>query len=89
MRPATPGPPFASRLRPTDEIDVEDDGPGVEPGAEALMRKRGGRLDESGGAGLGIAIVEEILAAYGGSLQFDRSTLGGLKAKLALPLGSS
>jgi signal transduction histidine kinase len=72
-----------------DEIDVEDDGPGVEPGAEALMRKRGGRLDESGGAGLGIAIVEEILAAYGGSLQFDRSTLGGLKVKLALPLRST
>jgi signal transduction histidine kinase len=72
-----------------DEIDVEDDGPGVEPGAEALIRKRGGRLDESGGAGLGIAIVQEILVAYGGSLQFDRSALGGLKAKLALPLGSS
>jgi signal transduction histidine kinase len=72
-----------------DEIDIEDDGPGVEPGAEALMRRRGGRLDESGGAGLGIAIVEEILAAYDGSLQFDRSTLGGLKVKLALPLRST
>jgi signal transduction histidine kinase len=66
------------------EIDVEDDGPGVDRQAEALIRKRGGRLDESGGAGLGIAIVQEILEAYGGALLFERSALGGLKARLIL-----
>ena len=70
---------------PSTEIDVEDDGPGVDPQAEALIRRRGGRLDESGGAGLGIAIAEEILAAYDGGLRFDRSPLGGLKASLVLP----
>jgi signal transduction histidine kinase len=66
------------------EIDVEDDGPGIAPDAEALIRRRGGRLDESGGAGLGVAIVQEILDAYGGSLKFERSALGGLKARLLL-----
>ena len=72
-----------------EEIDVEDDGPGVDPQAEALIRRRGGRLDEGGGAGLGIAIAEEILAAYDGGLRFDRSPLGGLKASLILPRGSA
>ncbi len=70
------------------EIDVEDDGPGVGPDREALIRKRGGRLDESGGAGLGISIVQEILDAYGGSLLFERSPLGGLKARLVLATSS-
>ena len=66
------------------EIDVEDDGPGVAPDREALIRQRGGRLDESGGAGLGVAIVQDILDAYGGGLLFERSPLGGLKVRLML-----
>jgi signal transduction histidine kinase len=65
-------------------INVEDDGPGIDIAAEAQVRERGGRLDESGGAGLGIAIVQEILDAYGGQLQLDRSPLGGLKARIEL-----
>jgi signal transduction histidine kinase len=61
-------------------IAVEDDGPGIPPESEALVRQRGGRLDLSGGAGLGLAIVEDILEAYRWRLTLDRCRLGGLGA---------
>ena len=64
-------------------IAVEDDGPGVAPESEALVRRRGGRLDLSGGAGLGLAIVDDILDAYRWSMSLDRSLLGGLKVVMA------
>ena len=64
-------------------IVVEDDGPGIAPEAEALVRQRGGRLDLSGGAGLGLAIVDDILEAYRCRMILDRSPLGGLKVEIA------
>jgi signal transduction histidine kinase len=57
---------------------VEDDGPGLPAESEALIRERGGRLDERGGAGLGLAIVQDVLDAYGATMRFSRSDLGGL-----------
>jgi signal transduction histidine kinase len=60
---------------------VEDDGPGLPEESEALIRERGGRLDERGGAGLGLAIVQDVLDAYGGTLRFSRSELGGLRVE--------
>ena len=64
-------------------IVVEDDGPGIEPNMEALIRQRGGRLDESGGAGLGLSLVQDILDAYRWRMGFERSPLGGLSLRLA------
>jgi signal transduction histidine kinase len=49
---------------------------------EALVRKRGGRLDQSGGAGLGLAIVQDILDAYRWKMAFGRSQSGGLKLSI-------
>lgn len=63
---------------------VEDDGPGLPAESEALIRERGGRLDERGGAGLGLAIVQDVLDAYGGALRFSRSELGGLRVEADL-----
>lgn len=63
--------------RPT--ICVEDDGPGLAPDLEDLARRRGGRLDGGGNAGLGLAIVQDILDVYGWRMDFSRSDLGGLK----------
>ncbi len=60
-------------------VTIEDDGPGVPDTLTAVIVERGKRLDEQG-AGLGLAITEEILEAYGRSLRLERSNLGGLSA---------
>jgi len=62
-------------------IVVEDDGDGLCDGAYEAVLARGVRLDQrSQGAGLGLAIVQDVLEAYGWTLQLDRSDLGGLRA---------
>lgn len=64
---------------------IEDDGPGIpeEQTREALTRGR--RLDETKpGTGLGLAIVADLVKEYGGRLHLSRSSLGGLKATVAL-----
>jgi signal transduction histidine kinase len=67
-------------------IDVEDDGPGVEPSMRDVVLQRGVRADEAAdGSGLGLAIVRDLSELYGGSITLDRSPAGGLRARLALP----
>lgn len=70
-------------------IDIEDDGHGIAPEARASVVKRGVRMDErGGGAGLGLAIVIDVLDAYGCRLDLGASELGGLKARVRLPAGA-
>jgi signal transduction histidine kinase len=64
-------------------IIVEDDGPGIDPAMDEFIRLRGWRLDHTGGAGLGLAIVQDILDAYGWRMEFARSDLGGLRVRLS------
>ena len=64
---------------------VEDDGPGIPSDARAEMLRRGGRLDQSGAAGLGLAIVSDLLDAYGWRLELGTSDLGGLRVELKPP----
>jgi signal transduction histidine kinase len=65
-------------------ITVEDDGPGIAPAERARMLERGARLDRRGeGAGLGLAIVQDVLSAYRWRLILASSDLGGLKAIVA------
>lgn len=60
---------------------VEDDGEGLDDAARETVLARGIRLDQRGeGAGLGLAIVQDVLDAYGWKLDLSRSDLGGLKA---------
>ncbi|NVN88475.1 MAG: HAMP domain-containing histidine kinase [Rhodopseudomonas sp.] len=62
-------------------VCIEDDGDGVAPEARVAVLARGIRLDQRGeGAGLGLAIVQDVLEAYGWSLSLESSGLGGLKA---------
>ena len=63
-------------------ISVEDDGAGIPEAARPMVLARGGRLDERGGAGLGLAIVQDVVEAYGWILQLDGSELGGLRATI-------
>ncbi|MDA9434001.1 sensor histidine kinase [Bradyrhizobium sp. CCBAU 51627] len=62
---------------------VEDDGQGIEPALLSHVLERGVRLDERGAAGLGLAIVQDVLDAYGWELELSISELGGLKAAVA------
>ena len=67
-------------------IEVEDDGPGVEPSARAGLGSRGLRLDEqTEGHGLGLAIVRDIVERYNGHLVFSEGRLGGLLVRINLP----
>ena len=62
---------------------IDDDGPGLDPRDEGIARRRGGRLDSGGGAGLGLAITQDILDAYDWRMDFARSPLGGLQVRLS------
>ena len=68
-------------------LTVQDDGPGMDDTAAASATRRGVRLDESvEGSGLGLSIVRDIVAEYGGSFDLARSEAGGLLASVHLPL---
>lgn len=65
---------------------VDDDGPGLSEEARKEATKRGRRLDETKpGSGLGLSIVVELAALYGGAFILEDSPLGGLRARLDLP----
>jgi len=67
-------------------IIVDDDGPGLNPAERDQVARRGLRLDETKpGSGLGLSIVLELAALYGGSLQLGNAPIGGLRAELVLP----
>jgi signal transduction histidine kinase len=67
-------------------IVVDDDGRGLSPSEREQVAKRGQRLDETKpGSGLGLSIVVELAALYGGSLTLGTAPLGGLRAELVLP----
>jgi signal transduction histidine kinase len=72
------------------EFAVEDDGSGIAPGDRARIFDRFVRLDEArardeGGAGLGLAIVREIIDRHGGSVSVDDAPGGGARFTVRLP----
>jgi signal transduction histidine kinase len=78
-----PGKPGASAML---RILVDDDGRGLSEQERAQVSRRGQRLDESKpGSGLGLSIVVDLAALYGGSLTLGRAPIGGLRAELLLP----
>ncbi|WP_032389905.1 sensor histidine kinase [Rhodococcoides fascians] len=74
-------------------IVIDDDGPGISEAERERVFDRFVRLDASrtrdeGGAGLGLAIVAGTVAAHGGSVTVDRSTLGGARFQITIPMSS-
>lgn len=68
------------------QLDVEDDGPGIRDRDRDRVLGRGVRADQQvPGHGLGLAMVQEMVGLYGGSLEVARSALGGARVTLRLP----
>ena len=70
-------------------IEIEDDGPGCSDDAMLQLTQRGTRIDENStkhvdGHGLGLAIVQDIVTAYAGTLTFKRAAIGGLAVSVTL-----
>ncbi len=72
-------------------ICVSDDGPGI-PEAELeevfqpFKRVEASRNKETGGVGLGLAVVRSVAHAHGGTAELENRPEGGLEARLILPL---
>ncbi|MFL6658527.1 MAG: ATP-binding protein [Massilia sp.] len=71
-------------------LRVDDSGAGVPEAALPQLGQRFYRVEASrsrahGGAGLGLALCQRIVAAHGGRIAFSRSPLGGLQASITLP----
>ena len=74
-------------------IDIEDDGPGIAEADRKRAFRPFQRLDEARnqnieGVGLGLAIARDIIQSYGGTLSLEDSEMGGLNARIRLPLES-
>jgi len=68
-------------------VIVDDDGKGVDDALLESVLQRGVRADETApGSGFGLAIVRDLAEVYGGAIALSRSPLGGLRARLTLPV---
>lgn len=81
----------ATRLERAIEVVIDDDGPGIPPAERENVFKPFYRLDASrnpntGGVGLGLAIALDVARGHGGNIYLEDSPLGGLRARLRLPL---
>ncbi len=71
-------------------IRVEDDGPGIPAAERRHVFERFVRLDDSrqrisGGSGLGLSIVRELVAAHGGTVDIGDAPDGGCRVEVRLP----
>ena len=83
---------LGSRLhRGEAQLWVRDQGIGIAPEQLAVVRERFGRTSEAqshaSGAGLGLSIVESIVAAHGGRLDIESEPGAGSTFTINLPLG--
>jgi len=65
---------------------LEDDGPGFAPEIAAHIFERRVKGPKSNGHGLGLAFVEAVVRAHGGSIEAANRLEGGARLLLALPL---
>ena len=75
-------------------VQIDDFGPGLpavelERVFEPFYRVEGSRSRETGGVGLGLAIVRQIVRQHGGSVSLSNRHGGGLRAELVLPAGGA
>ena len=75
----------ADRVGDWLEISVEDDGPGVPPEVAARVFEPFFTTKESG-SGLGLPLVHGIVEHHGGTITLARSSLGGARFIVRLPI---
>jgi two-component system osmolarity sensor histidine kinase EnvZ len=73
------------------EVMVDDDGPGIAADCREEVFKPFTRLEASrnkgtGGVGLGLTIARDIARSHGGDVILEDSPLGGLRARIRLPM---
>jgi len=73
------------------EICIDDDGPGIpkeqqEDVFKPFFRGESSRNAKTGGVGLGLPIVQDIVLAHGGQVWLDVSPQGGLRVVIDLPV---
>ena len=72
-------------------VTVDDDGPGIpanmrEDVFKPFLRLDDARNQDEGGTGLGLAIARDIARSHGGDISLDASPLGGLRARVRVPV---
>jgi signal transduction histidine kinase len=72
-------------------VEIEDDGPGIPPADgervfEPFYRREPSRSRQTGGIGLGLAVVRSIARGHGGDVNLVNRVGGGLTARVELPL---
>jgi len=77
--------------RDAAEVLIDDDGPGIPAEQREEVFKPFTRLEQSrnvgtGGVGLGLTIARDIVRTHGGDLLLEDSPLGGVRARVRLPL---
>jgi len=73
------------------EVLIDDDGPGIPEDQRddvfrPFYRVEGSRNQETGGIGLGLTIVRDVIRAHGGDIELDQAPIGGLRVRLRLPI---
>ncbi|MCY3768873.1 MAG: ATP-binding protein [Gammaproteobacteria bacterium] len=67
-------------------LEVHDDGPGIHPSERDAVLKRGARVDQHApGQGIGLAVAQEIVLRYRGTLSIHDSPLGGARVRVRFP----
>jgi two-component system osmolarity sensor histidine kinase EnvZ len=66
-------------------VTVDDDGPGI-PADRRESVFRPFESGATGGTGLGLTIARDIVRAHGGEIVLEDSPLGGLRARIRLPV---
>lgn len=72
-------------------ILIDDDGPGIPKHQREEVFNAFKRLDDSrnqnqGNTGLGLSIARDIIRSHGGEIRLEQSPLGGLRAKVQVPI---
>jgi two-component system osmolarity sensor histidine kinase EnvZ len=73
------------------EVTIDDDGPGIPSAQREEVFRPFYRLDSArnldrGGSGLGLTIARDVMRGHGGDLRLEEAPLGGLRARLRLPI---